>query len=90
MGLKPTAYIDHFGPDFTYSKQQIDKSLKMAYASPSKNAVERKKEQWQLQSFLCYTETQKMNGKQSKTVARSLLIIHHSWYAGKKKYKRDM
>ena len=57
MGLKPTAYIDHFGPDFTYSKQQIDKSLKMAYASPSKNAVERKKEQWQLQSFLCYTET---------------------------------
>ena len=43
MGLKPTAYIDHFGPDFTYSKQQIDKSLKMAYASPSKNAVERKK-----------------------------------------------
>ena len=45
MGLKHTEYeINNSDPSHTRSKVQLDKNLKITFASPSKNAVEKKKE----------------------------------------------
>ena len=45
MGRKHTAYhINNSDTDHTLWKQQLDKNLKITFASPSKDVVEKKKE----------------------------------------------
>ena len=56
MGLKQTAYhIINSDPGHTRSKQELDKTLKITFASLSRKSdkkEKRKKLEWQLQSFL--------------------------------------
>ena len=44
IGWRHTAYINNSDPGHTLPKQQMYKNLKINFASPSKNAVEKKKE----------------------------------------------
>ena len=63
MGWKYTAYhIINSDPGHTRSKQQLDKTLKITFASLSRKNEEKEKKknklEWQLQSFLRFTQTQ--------------------------------
>ena len=63
MGWKHTAYhIINSDPGHTRSKQQLDKTLKITFASLSRKSEEKEKKknklEWQLQSFLRFTQTQ--------------------------------
>ena len=64
MGWKYTAYhITHSDPGHTCSKQQLDKTLKITFTSLSRKSDEKEKKkkklEWQLQSFLHFTQMQK-------------------------------
>ena len=60
MGWKHTAYIINSDPGHTHSKQQFDKTLKISFASLSRESNEKEKKiEWKLQSFLRFTQTQK-------------------------------
>ena len=62
MGWKYTAYhIVNSDPGHTRSKQQLDKTLKIIFASVSKSTDEKGKEkkERQLPSVMRYTQTQK-------------------------------
>ena len=55
-----TYHINKSNPGHTRLKQQLEKNLKITFASPFKNVVEKKKENniMQLQSFLRYAQKQ--------------------------------
>ena len=69
MGWKHTVYhIINSDPGHTRSKQQLDKTLKITFATLSRKSDEKEKKkkkkkktnklEWQLQSFLRFTQTQ--------------------------------
>ena len=68
MGWKHTAYhIINSDPGHTRSKQQLDKTLEITFASLSKSTdekeKEKKKKESQLQSVMSYMQTQKIHLK---------------------------
>ena len=65
MGGKHTAYhIINSDPGHTRLKQQLDKILRMTFTNLSRKSDEKEKKkklEWQLQSFLRFTQTQQVN-----------------------------
>ena len=64
MDWKHKAYhIINSDPGHMHSKQQLDKTFKITFASLSRKSDENEKKkknlEWQLQSFLRFTQTQK-------------------------------
>ena len=77
MGWKHTAYhIINSDPGHTSSEQQLDKTLKITFASLSRKSDEKEKKkkklEWQLQSFLRFTQTMKPTQKVKQNVSLSM------------------
>ena len=64
MAWSNTAYINNSDPGLTRIKQQVEKNLKITFASPSRKSEEKEKEKknWNgnCKAFLRYTQTQKV------------------------------
>ena len=85
MGWKHKTYIINSDPGHMRSKQQLEKTLKVAFASLFRKSEEKgktktkKKLEWQLQSFLHFTKTQKSNNCKNQITAPKTYKNNHSF-----------